>query len=148
VQRNNKRAFTELSKLRNVVKDREEILKHTTMLNVTLAAAWRIRHENVKLEIARLPERYHTVAWCLVRYAYFKLLGNCQLAYPISKHLIKVAMENATFWKIMQTLEQSTSTIKENYKALVSAASRFNNNSFTYQYPAQNHAEIPEEIPE
>jgi hypothetical protein len=30
---------------RNVVKDRAEILKHTTMLNGALAAAWRIRHE-------------------------------------------------------------------------------------------------------
>ena len=47
---------------RNVVKDRAEILKHTTMLNGTLAAAWRIRHEIVKLEIARLPERYHRMA--------------------------------------------------------------------------------------
>jgi hypothetical protein len=33
---------------RNVVKDRAEILKHTTMLNGTLAAAWRIRHEILK----------------------------------------------------------------------------------------------------
>ena len=47
---------------RNVLKDRVEALKHTTMLNGTLAAAWRIRHEIVKLEIARLPERYHKTA--------------------------------------------------------------------------------------
>ena len=40
---------------RNVLKDRAEILKHTTMLNGTLAAAWRVRHEILKLEIARLP---------------------------------------------------------------------------------------------
>jgi hypothetical protein len=43
---------------RNVVKDRAEILKHTTML--------KIRHEILKLEIARLPEMYHKTAWSLV----------------------------------------------------------------------------------
>jgi hypothetical protein len=32
-------------------------------------------------------------------------------------------MEDATFWENMQTLEQSASTIEENYKAFVSAAS-------------------------
>jgi hypothetical protein len=48
----------------------------------------------------------------------------------------------------MQTLEQSASTIEENDKAFVSAALRCNNNNFTYQYPAQHHAEIPVEIPE
>ncbi len=42
---------------KNVVKDRAEILIHTTMLNGTLAAAWRIRHEIVKLKISRLPKR-------------------------------------------------------------------------------------------
>jgi hypothetical protein len=36
----------------NEVKDRAEILKHTTMLNGTLAAAWGIRHEIMNLEIA------------------------------------------------------------------------------------------------
>jgi hypothetical protein len=51
-------------------------------------------------------------------------------------------MENATFWENMQTLEHSASTIEKNYKAFVSAASKFNNN-FTYQYPVQYHAEIP-----
>jgi hypothetical protein len=55
-------------------------------------------------------------------------------------------MENATFWENMQTSEQSASTIERNYKAFVSAASRFNNN-FNYQYPAEYHAEIPVEIP-
>ncbi len=40
---------------RNVLKGRAEVLKHTTMLNGTLAAAWRFRCEIVKLEIARLP---------------------------------------------------------------------------------------------
>jgi hypothetical protein len=47
----------------------------------------------------------------------------------------------------MQKLEQSASTIEENYQAFVSGASRFNNN-FIYQYPAEHHAEIPAEIPE
>ncbi len=36
---------------RNVLKDRAEVPKHTTTLNGTLAAAWRIRHEIVKLEL-------------------------------------------------------------------------------------------------
>jgi hypothetical protein len=79
---------------RDVVKDRAEILKHTTMLNGTLAAAWRIRHEILILEIARLPERYHKTAWSLVRHACFKLLGNRQLVDPIFNDLIKVAMES------------------------------------------------------
>ncbi len=47
---------------RNILKDRVEILKQPTMLNGTLAAAWRLGHEIVKLEIARLPERYHKTA--------------------------------------------------------------------------------------
>jgi hypothetical protein len=132
---------------RNVVKDRAEILRHTTMLNGTLAAAWRIRHETIKLEIARQPERYHRTAWSLVRHVYFQILGNHQLVDPIFNDLIKAAMENATFWENMQTLEQSASTIEGNYKALVSVASRFNNN-FSYQYPAEFLAEIPAEIPE
>ncbi len=133
---------------RNVVKDRAKILKHTTMLNGTLAAAWRIRHEIVTLEIARLPERYLKTAWSLVRRAYFKLLGNHQLVDPIFNDLIKLATENDTFWENMQTLEQSVSTIEENYKAFVSAPLRCNNNNSTYQNPAQHHAEIPVEIPE
>jgi hypothetical protein len=70
-----------------------------------------------------------------------------QLVDPAFNDLIKVAMENATFWENMQTLEQSASTIEENYKAFVSAASRFNKH-FIYQYPVQYHAEIPVEIPE
>ncbi len=132
---------------RNVVKDRAEILKHTTMLNGTLAAAWRIRHEILKLEIARLPERYHKMAWSLVRHVYFKILGNRQLVDLIFNNMIKVALENSNFWENMQTLERSASTIEENYKAFVSAALKCNNNNFTYQYPAQYHAEIPVEIP-
>ncbi len=135
---------------RNVLKDRAEVLKHMTMLNGTLAAAWRIRHESVKLEIARLPEKYHKTAWCLVKRVYFQSLGNRQLVDPIFNNLIKVAMENATFWENMQTLEQSTGTIEGNYNSFVSAASKFNNN-FTYRYPGQDHvesqAEIPEEFP-
>ena len=136
---------------RNVLKDRVEALKHTTMLNGTLAAAWRIRHEIVKLEIARLPERYHKTAWCLVKRVYFQSLGNRQVVDPIFNNLIKVAMENATFWENMQTLEQSAGTIEGNYNSFVSAASKFNNN-FTYRYPGWGHvesqAEIPEEFPE
>ncbi len=104
---------------RNVVKDRAEILKHTTMLNGTLAAAWRIRHEIVKLEIARLPERNHRMAWSLVRRVYFQILGNRQLVDPIFNNLIKVAMENATFWENMQALEQSDSTIEGNYQSIL-----------------------------
>jgi hypothetical protein len=50
---------------------------------------------------------------------------------PIFKDLIKVAMENATLWENMQTLEQSASTIEENNKAFVSAALRCNINNFT-----------------
>ena len=50
----------------------------------------------------------------------------------------------------MQTLEQSASTIEENYNSLVSPASKFNNN-FTYRYPgwslAEIHAEIQAEFP-
>jgi hypothetical protein len=98
------------------------------MLNGTLAAAWMIRHEILKFEIPRLSERYHKIAWSLVRHAYFKLLGNCQLVDPIFNDLIKVAMENATFWENMQTLEQSVSTIEEAYKTFVSAASKVTNN--------------------
>ncbi len=99
------------------------------------------------MEIERLPERYHKIAWSLVRHAFFKLLGNRQLVDPIFNDLIKLGIKNATFWENMQTLEQSASTIEENYKAFVSAASRFNNN-IIYQYPVQYHAEIPVEIPE
>ncbi len=84
------------------------------MLNETLAAAWRIRQEIVKLEIARLPERYHKTAWCLVKRVYFQSLGNRQLVDPIFNNLIKVAIENATFWESMQTLEQSAGTIEGN----------------------------------
>jgi hypothetical protein len=80
--------------------------------------------------------------------AYFKLLGNRQIVDPIFNDLIKEAMANATFWESMQTLEQSACRIEENYKAFVPAVSRCNNNSFTYQYPAKYHAEIPVEIPE
>jgi hypothetical protein len=58
----------------------------------------------VKLEIA--PERYHRTDWSPLRHAYFKLLSNRQLVDPIFNDLIKVAMENATFWENMQTLEQ------------------------------------------
>jgi hypothetical protein len=65
---------------------------------------------------------------------------------PIFNDLVKVAMENATFWENMQTLEQSANTIEGNYKSFVSAASKFNNNFTTYQYPGQSHAEIPVEI--
>jgi hypothetical protein len=100
------------------------------MLNGTLAAAWRIRHEIGKLEISRLLERYHKIAWSLVRCAYFKFLGNHQLVDAIIKYLIKVAMENATFWENMQTLERSMSTIEGHYKVLVLAASKFNNNFY------------------
>jgi hypothetical protein len=66
---------------------------------------------------------------------------------PIFNNLIKVAMENATFWENMKTLEQSASTIEGNYNSFVSAASKFNKN-FTYQYPGQSHGEIHAEIPE
>ena len=83
-----------------------------------------------------------------MRHVYFQILGNRQLVDPIFNNLIKVAMENATFWENMQALEHSASTIEGNYQAFVSAASRFNNNNFTYQYPAEYHAEIPAEIPE
>jgi hypothetical protein len=65
---------------------------------------------------------------------------------PIFNNSIKVAMENATFWVNMQTLEQSASTIEKNYNAFVSAALKLNNN-LTYQYSVQYHAEIPVEIP-
>jgi hypothetical protein len=84
------------------------------MLNGTLTAAWSIRHEIVKLEIARLPERYHKTAWCLVKRVYFHSLGNRQLVDPIFYNLIRVAMENATFWEKMQTLEQSAGAIEGN----------------------------------
>ncbi len=97
---------------RNVVKDRAEILKHTTMLNGILAAAWRVRHEILKLDIARLSERYHKTAWSLVRHAYFKILGNRQLVDTIFNDLIKVAMENATFWENMQTTPWTYSQTK------------------------------------
>ncbi len=36
---------------RNVVKDRAEILKHTTVLNEALAAAWRIRHDSYWIQL-------------------------------------------------------------------------------------------------
>jgi hypothetical protein len=65
---------------------------------------------------------------------------------PVFNDLIKVAMENATFWENMRTLGQSASTIEGNYNLLVSAASKFND-KFTYQYPGQRHTEIPAEIP-
>jgi hypothetical protein len=66
-----------------VIKDQAEIFKHTTMLNGTL-----------KLEKARLSERYHMTAWNLAKLAYFKLLGNCQLSDPSIKDVIKVAWNN------------------------------------------------------
>ncbi len=77
---------------------------------------------------------------------YFQSLGNCQLADPIFNNLIKVAMENTTFWENMQTLEQSAGTFEGNYNSFVSAASKFNNN-FTYRYPGRGLAEIHAEIP-
>ncbi len=52
---------------KKVLKDRAATLKKTTMLSETLAAAWRIRHEILKLEVARLPEKYQDLAWSLVR---------------------------------------------------------------------------------
>ncbi len=93
------RKFKRKAHYRNVLKDIAEIFKHTTMLNGTLAAAWRIGHEIVKLEIARLPERCYKTSWCLVKRVYFQPLGNHQLVDPIFYNLIKVAMENATFWE-------------------------------------------------
>jgi hypothetical protein len=90
-----------------VIKDREEILEHTTMLNGTLAAAWRIRHEILKLEIARLPEMYHKMAWSLVRRVYFKLLGNCRLVDPIFNGLIKVAFSTLLTSTQLNTMQKS-----------------------------------------
>jgi len=52
------------------------------MLRETLAVAWRIRHEILKLEVARLPEKYQDLAWSLVRRIYFRGLGNRQLLDP------------------------------------------------------------------
>ncbi len=49
--------------------------------------------------------------------------------------------------KTCKLLEHSASSIEKKFKAFVSAASRFNNN-YIYQYPSQNHAEIPVEITE
>ncbi len=101
----------------------------------------------MKLEIARLPVPQDSLVPCE---GSVLPLGNCQLVDPIFNNLIKVAMENATFWENMQTLEQSAGTIEGNYNSLVSAASKFNNN-FTYRYPGREHvesqAEIPEEFP-
>ncbi len=71
------------------------------------------------------------MAWFLVKWVYFQSLSNRHLADPIFNDLIKVAMENATFWENMQTLEQSASTIAGNYNLLVSATSKFNNNLLT-----------------
>ncbi len=98
------------------------------------------------MEIARLPERYHKTAWYLVKRVYFQSLGNRQVVDPIFNDLIKVAMENATFWENMQTLEQAAGTIEGNYNFFVSAASKFNNN-FTYRYPGRNHVREPSRDP-
>jgi len=43
---------------KKVLKDRAATLKDTTMLSEILVAAWSIRHEILKLEVARLPEKY------------------------------------------------------------------------------------------
>jgi hypothetical protein len=83
---------------KKVLKDRAATLKDTTMLSETLAAAWRIRHEILKLEVARLPEKYQDLAWSLVRRIYFRSLGNHQLLDPIFEDLIKVAKGNAIVW--------------------------------------------------
>jgi hypothetical protein len=87
---------------------------------------------------------------CEVKWVYFQSLGNRHFADPIFNNLIKVAMENATFWEIMQTLEHSASTVAGNYNTLVSSASKCNNN-FTFRYPgrslAEIHAEIQAELP-
>ena len=47
---------------KEVLQDRAATLKGTTMLSETSAAARRIRHEILKLEVVRLPERYQDLA--------------------------------------------------------------------------------------
>ncbi len=44
----------------------------------------------------------------------FQIIGQPPASGLIFNDLIKVAMENATFWENMQTLEQSASKIEEN----------------------------------
>jgi hypothetical protein len=58
---------------KEVLKYRTATLRDTTMLSDTLTAAWRIRDEILKLEVARLPEKYQDLAWSLVRRIYSEL---------------------------------------------------------------------------
>jgi hypothetical protein len=62
------------------------------MVSETLAAAWRIRHKILKLDVARLPEKYQDLAWSLVSSIYFRALGNSQLLDPIFENGSKLQM--------------------------------------------------------
>lgn len=79
-------------------------------------------------------------------HACFKLLGNHQLSDPIFMVVIKVTMDNATFWDKIQTVEQASVDVEGNKNSFVSAASTLNNN-FTYQFPVQHQLAIPVQIP-
>jgi hypothetical protein len=100
---------------KEVLEDRAVTLKETTMLSETLAAAWRIRHEVLKLEVARLPDRYQDLAWNLVRRIYFRALGNWQLLDPIFENLIEVVESNAIFWDKMKLVEEKSKDIVQSY---------------------------------
>jgi uncharacterized Zn finger protein (UPF0148 family) len=118
---------------KEVLKDRAATLKVTTMLSETLAAAWRIRHEILKLEVTRLPESYQDLAWNLARRIYFRAFGNRQLLDPIFENLIKVAESNAVFWEKMRLVEEKAKDIEQSYDDLISAASSIAH--FDYQCP-------------
>jgi len=118
---------------KEVLKDRAATLKDTTMLTETLAAAWRIRHEILKMEVTRLPEKYQDLAWNLVRRIYFRALGNRQLLDPIFENLIKVAESNAVFWEKMKLVEEKAKDIEQSYDDLISAASSIAH--LDYQFP-------------
>jgi hypothetical protein len=118
---------------KEVLKDRAATLKDTTMLSETLAAAWRIRHEILKLQVTRFLERYQDLAWNLVRRIYFRALGSRQLLDAIFENLIKVVKSNAVFWEKMKLVEDKAKDIEQSYDDLISAASSIVH--FDYQFP-------------
>jgi len=115
------------SHYKNLIRSRAETLQNTTMLNGTLAAAWRIRHEILKLEIARLPEHYQELGWNLVKKIYFRSLGYRQLSDPIFDGVRKIASENSIFWENMQKIQENGSDLEDDYSSLMLAVSKANN---------------------
>jgi hypothetical protein len=112
------------------------LLEHQVVVNSQLFQAHHKEediHEILKLEVARLPERYQDLAWSLVRKIYCRALGNQQLLDPIFENLIKVAESNAIFWDKMKLVKEKAKDIEQSYDDLISAASSIAH--FDCQFP-------------